>query len=214
MMTDIRFLFWDFDGTLYDTYPGLLRAFMRTQEALGVKNPIGEKEALGLMKVTLHNAFARLAERAGMDVGYVAEAFQAHRAENEAFPPYEGVEEALRALRGAGIRHHLYTHRDQTAVRQLQADGLWQLFDGGITQEDGFPYKPAPDALLYLMEREGIMPRHAAMVGDRDIDIQAGHNAGMRGILFDPDHFYPTLAAESRVRSMAELAALLLRARP
>lgn len=25
------------------------------------------------------------------------------------------------------------------------------------------------------------------MVGDRELDIAAGHNAGMSGILFDPD---------------------------
>ena len=48
------------------------------------------------------------------------------------------------------------------------------------------------------------------MVGDRGIDIEAGHNAGMRGVLFDPDGFYPGVRAELRAASMAELPRLLL----
>ena len=46
------------------------------------------------------------------------------------------------------------------------------------------------DALRCLLARNAIDPAEAAMVGDRDIDIEAGHNAGMRGVLGTPEgHF-------------------------
>ena len=48
------------------------------------------------------------------------------------------------------------------------------------------------------------------ILGDRDIDIEAGNNAGIRGVLFDPDGFYPGLRADLRAGSMAELTRLLL----
>ena len=46
------------------------------------------------------------------------------------------------------------------------------------------------------------------MVGDRDIDILAGQNAGMHTILFDPDGFYQKLSADVRLTSMTQLKAL------
>jgi len=49
------------------------------------------------------------------------------------------------------------------------------------------------------------------MIGDRDIDVLAGHNAGMKGILFDPDGYFPEFTdVELTVRSMKELADTLL----
>ena len=95
-------------------------------------------------------------------------------------------------------------------MEQLEQDGLWSLFSDGVTSEDGFPHKPAPDALRCLLARNAIDPTEAAMVGDRDIDIEAGNNAGIRGVLFDPDGFYPGLRADLRAGSMAELTRLLL----
>lgn len=60
------------------------------------------------------------------------------------------------------------------------------------------------------MARNNAEPGECAMVGDRDIDILAGRNAGMRGVLFDPDGFYPDLKADWRVSSMAELCGLFV----
>ena len=36
-MTGIRHLFWDFDGTLYDSYPAMTVSFLRGQKALGAR---------------------------------------------------------------------------------------------------------------------------------------------------------------------------------
>lgn len=88
--------------------------------------------------------------------------------------------------------------------------GCTGILQTPVTRTDGFPDKPAPDALLAMMARNGVRPEEAAMVGDRDIDIDAGHNAGMSGILFDPDGFYPALRVEMRVSSMRELSGLPL----
>ena len=85
-----------------------------------------------------------------------------------------------------------------------------ELFEDAVLRTDGFPDKPAPDALLALMERNGLKPEECAMVGDRDIDIDAGHNAGMSGVMFDPDGFYAAHPAEIRARTMEELCRKLM----
>lgn len=200
-----RHLFWDFDGTLYDSYPNVTHALLQTLAELGRPDLLDAGQALRLLKVSVFHAAQHCAAEAGLDVHEVMEVFQRHHAQEGPFAPYAGLADCLKALRASGVRHYLYTHRDRRAVEQLEQDGLWPLFDDAVTREDGFALKPAPDALNSLLARHRIDPREAAMVGDRDIDIEAGHNAGMRGILFDPDGFYPQLAAELRVRSMEEL---------
>jgi len=40
------------------------------------------------------------------------------------------------------------------------------------------------------------------MIGDRDIDVLAGANAGMDGILIDDGDYYPELAVTYRVHSL------------
>ena len=45
------------------------------------------------------------------------------------------------------------------------------------------------------------------MVGDRDIDVEAAHNAGIDGCLFDPEHFYEAYDTPYRVQTVPELLA-------
>ena len=90
----------------------------------------------------------------------------------------------------------------------MRAGGMAELFEGGVTSEDGFPPKPAPDAVLFLMQQYAIPPAAAVMVGDRLLDARAGLNAGIAGCLWDPEGAHPDFAG-LRVRSLSELAPLL-----
>jgi phosphoglycolate phosphatase-like HAD superfamily hydrolase len=71
-----------------------------------------------------------------------------------------------------------------------------------------FPRKPDPAALNFLCEKFDIDKSTALMVGDRDIDIDVGHNAGMRGCLFDTGNYYPDCRAEYRVDNLSDIKKL------
>ena len=45
------------------------------------------------------------------------------------------------------------------------------------------------------------------MVGDRTLDIEAGHNAGMAGILFDPDDLIEDCEPDLRVTNLLAMLA-------
>ena len=45
-----------------------------------------------------------------------------------------------------------------------------------------FAWKPAPDAVLYLMDRYGMSREDAVMIGDRDCDLASGRNAGVGSV--------------------------------
>ena len=44
--------------------------------------------------------------------------------------------------------------------------------------------KPAPDGVLYLLDKYGLDREDTLMTGDRELDVMAGKNAGTYGCLF------------------------------
>lgn len=206
----IRHLFWDFDGTLYDSYPEVLRSFQRALNDLQIGRLFPGEELMGWLKLSVYDAALRCAERSGMEAASIMNAFSLYHAKDMDFQGYPHLRECLETLHQAGFHHYLYTHRDGRAVQKLQQDGLWPLFSDAVLRTDGFPDKPAPDALLALMKRNGLSPRQCAMIGDRPIDVEAGQNAGMEGILFDPEGFYEAYPVKRRFDDLAALTRAFL----
>ena len=211
MMKQVRHLFWDFDGTLFDSYPEICGSFMKGLEQLGLSHLLDQEKLMQLMKGSVGHAADWCAQQSGLTREEVLAPYRAFHNQPHNDPPYEGVADCLRRLHEAGFHHYLYTHSHQSAIDQLKRENLCQYFDDAVLGSDGFPLKPAPDALFSLMERNHLTPETCAMIGDRDIDAMAGHNAGMKGILFDPDGYFPDFKPELTVRSMQELADRLLK---
>ena len=184
---------WDFDGMLFDTYPHTLAAFCEYCRRVNIA--VDEAEAYDLLKVTLRHAFRHY--------GFTdadAEAFYEIENDLDFLPrgvPYPHIPALLQLITAHGGRNYLYTHRDKVALQYLEMYGLNGLFTDVVTGEDGFPLKPAPDALNALMERNGLKKDACLMLGDRDIDIGAGVNAGIRTLLYDDENRYPQSVSET-----------------
>lgn len=210
MMKQVRHLFWDFDGTLFDSYPEICDSFLKSLADLGIDHLLDYEQLMELMKVSIAHAADWCAARSDYTREQIMAPYRLYHSRPHSDPPYEGLEDCLKRLHEAGFHHYLYTHSHQSAIDQLKRENLWQYFDDAVIGSDGFPLKPAPDALLALMERNGLVPEECAMIGDRDIDAIAGHNAGMKGVLFDPGNYFPQFKPELVVRSMKELEKALL----
>jgi phosphoglycolate phosphatase-like HAD superfamily hydrolase len=68
--------------------------------------------------------------------------------------------------------------RDPTE-RTLAALGIDHEMAALACADDGFPTKPAPDALLSLCARLGVAPGRTAVVGDAPADLRMGRAAGV-----------------------------------
>lgn len=200
---------WDFDGTLFDTYPHMAAAMERALAELGVNETAGN--ILRTMKRSVGACLDYYRQRDGL--GDELDRRYGHYEQETSWcrvKPYPGAAETCRTVVARGARNYLYTHRDRKALELLVRRGMDGFFTDIITREDGFAGKPAPDALLALLERHAVAPRDAVMIGDRDIDLLAGRNAGLAGCLFDPDGYYPDFPADFRAKSMTELQRILL----
>ncbi|MBR5444814.1 MAG: HAD-IA family hydrolase [Clostridia bacterium] len=181
-----RNFIWDFDGCLCDSYPHTTQVFYDAMTRPEIDHGGREKapvwdELFRRLQVTW--VYAR--EQYG-----VTEAENAYVQTHESDFTYEpvpvmfpGIPEVLAAIKAAGGQNFLYTLRDSTAIRVLEAEGLADLFTDFVVRENGFPGKPAPDAILYLLEKHGLEPAETVMIGDRDLDGQSGIHAGTAGCL-------------------------------
>ena len=61
---------------------------------------------------------------------------------------------------------------------------MTELFDYCVTSENNFAAKPSPEAMNHIVEVNGLDRNETVMIGDREIDVLAGKNAGTYGCLY------------------------------
>ena len=93
--------------------------------------------------------------------------------------PYEGIVEALDALKKAGVKIAVFSNkpheRTVDVVETLFGAGY---FDEILGQTDHRAKKPHPDGVFYLVEKLGVDIEDIAYVGDTGTDMMTGKQAG------------------------------------
>ena len=172
---------WDFDGMLFDTYPHTTAALCEYFRRRG--RILDEKEAFEKLKISIREAFGYFSLPADGE-----REFYEIEDDLDFLPrgvPYEGIPEILKYITENGGRNYLFTHRDRVAIQYLDLYGLTPLFTDFVTREMDFPFKPAPDAVNYLIEKHSLKREECLILGDRTIDCGSGLNAGIKALLFD-----------------------------
>ena len=202
-----KYVVWDFDGTLYNTYPGIIKAFHRAVTEENIKIAITE---LGTqLRVSVGGTQKRLHQQYGLKDNF-EKRYVTYRnlIEEGSIPPFPHAVEICRAIWENGKKNYLYTHRDTTALKHLEKSGIRECFADCISIEDDFPRKPDPTALLSLAKKHNFSPAECIMIGDRDIDILAGKNAGMAACFFD-ENKTTVPSADYNIYSLAQLYDIL-----
>ena len=172
---------WDFDGMLFDSYPHITAAFLKMMRDYGQDADYNEAKAL--LEITFASAFEHYGTTEEQ-----REVFRNYEHDYNLLPiavPFENTFRTLKALSDKGCRHFLYTHRGHTTSQHyLEAYGMLGFFEGFVDSSMGFPAKPAPDAVNYICETYGLDKSETVMIGDREIDVLAGKNAGTFGCLY------------------------------
>src|SRR6266550_8388690 len=94
-----------------------------------------------------------------------------------------GATEVFTWLRGRGVRVALNTGFDRTITNLLLNSMKWDgdLINAVVCGDDIEQGRPAPYLIFRAMELSGLTSVHqVANVGDTVLDLQAGHNAGVR----------------------------------
>ncbi len=91
--------------------------------------------------------------------------------------PYDGVDELLKNLYGAGLRLAIVTNKADFAAQEL-CGSLFGKYVKVVVGSDGVrPNKPAPDGVYYALSKLGVSKEEAVFVGDSEVDIATAKNA-------------------------------------
>lgn len=179
-----KHIIWDFDGTLFDTYPVMGIAFQKTLEESGIVEPLDK--ILRHMKLSISDTLKYYEKLYHIDNEWI-EQYRTKRKAMEAdlCKPYQGIEDICRWISTSGRNNYIFTHRGGTSMKYLKAHGLYDYFTECITSQNNFERKPSPEAVHYLIGKYDMIHKEAIMIGDRELDILSGKNAGIDACFFD-----------------------------
>lgn len=128
--------------------------------------------------------------------------------------PYEGMAELLQQLKAAGAQLAVCSNKADNfsrAIVEHYYPGVFDLVRGNL---NGMPVKPDPTVVREIMRDLDASYLSAMMVGDSSVDIQTGHNAGIKacGVTwgFRSRENLVEAAADAIADTPAELSKLLL----
>ena len=196
----------DVDGTLLDTSEFIFQAFEYSLERAGFPKK-NREEIARLVGKPLDLCYQVLTGVA--DVAELSAMHRAFQVEHiELAKAYAGTMETLATLKESGMRIGVVTTRARASTLEtLRATGLATYLDHVVAFEDVDNLKPHPEPILKTLSYLNSHPDAAVMVGDTDVDIAAGRNAGTLtvGVTYGfhgleilkscPDHIIDDIAA-------------------
>lgn len=198
-------VFWDMGGTIVDTYPQLDQTFADVITAEG--HTITLDEVARLTRVSTGHAVKALSEQ--FDIPQEAfrtaeKALKTHWVE-EPPPAMPHLSEAMEAVPGLNF---VVTHRERRSASAL-LDALSLTVDDMLCAPDGFRRKPDPEMYLELVRRHGLDPATCVGIGDRPIDAEAAHAAGMGAVMLETPGIPMDNPADEEITTLEALPPLL-----
>lgn len=184
-------LIWDFDGTLFNTYPQMVSAFVKALKKLGIEDiDIDPDEIYEQMRIhSLDSTLNLFSARLGLNKDLLRNQYKNFEIDLiNISMPFSEIETILKQVSTLNGKNMLLTHRDQKAIELLKEFNLEEYFSDFVTGNSNFERKPNPESINYLIKNNQVNRDETVMVGDRLLDVRAGENANIKTILFDPDY--------------------------
>ena len=197
----IKTILFDLDGTLLNTIDDLADAgnWVCAQHGWPTFTVEQFKHMVGNGIPKLIERFspesARTPDQLAATLAEFTARYDAHKADKTA--PYPGIPELLDALKAEGIQTAVFSNKADPLcgkiIEHYFGAGSFSIVRGN---RPGVPTKPDPTGVYSLMKDLGADTSSTLFVGDSDVDILTGHNAGL-----------PAMGALWGFRGRAELTA-------
>jgi len=178
-MKNYDLLIFDMDGTLIDSFPGILTALNRALEELHLPG-------VDLQWVRRHvgrGASKLIASASGgrIEPEDLHRVFRRHYGEAivEQSRPFPGVEDTLKNL-GKDHRLGLASNKPDRWIFEVLEDLEWkELFCSIMGPEAAGAHKPHPEMIDKILRECAIPKERSILIGDMPIDAETGKNAGI-----------------------------------
>ncbi len=215
----VRHLIFDLDGTLLDTITDIRFAMNLALEKCGFPQRFDREGTKALIGDGAEECVRRalLGKRDDLQAFntlkpvYMA-LYRDHQTEHAV--PFEGLRETLDELKKQGITFSCVTNKpDALAQKVLELNYGKGFFRCILGQSDAYPRKPDPAMVYACMEKCGYSKEECLYVGDSHVDIDTGHNAGLKVVLcrwgYEVDYSLCEKRAEYVINAPSELLDLI-----
>ncbi len=175
-----QLIIYDLDGTLVDTRKDIVQAANQMLKEMGA-SPLSEQEIIPTVGRGLRHLVGGCVK--SEDPGRIEQGMKIYRAYYaqhllDYSRLYPGAREVLEHFKGR--KQAVVTNKPNPYSRDILIGlGVADYFVEIIGGESEYPKKPAPEALISLMEKNRARPMETLFVGDSPIDIEAGRRAGV-----------------------------------
>lgn len=200
----IRAIIWDFDGTLVDTYPEIARIVNATLATFGKSASL--ERIIELSSVSLDFCITELSKELAIPYEDLNEQFViCYKTVNpEEQRPFPYAIEVCKKVQELGGQNFIVTHRRRKSLHELLTlHNLHSYFTDSVAGDDGFPRKPDPSAMRYLLEKYQLPLDKSLVIGDRPLDILAGQSAGLKTCLFQGS--FPEIRPDLSISSFEQV---------
>jgi phosphoglycolate phosphatase len=218
-MPHTRLAVFDLDGTLIDSRRDLADSANEMLAGYGAR-PLGEDDIAGMVGCGAATLVKRVMTAAGVAappdeaLAHFLAAYDGRLTHHTR--PYDGIPGLLDELHSRHTAMAVLTNKPlEPSRRILGAFGLSRYFQWVVGGDGPWPRKPAPDGMLFLMQKAAAGPGETVLIGDSSIDLQTSRNAGVRICLARYGFGFADLAAgdlrgdESLVDAPAEITGVL-----
>jgi phosphoglycolate phosphatase-like HAD superfamily hydrolase len=197
------------DGTLFDTYPAITYALSKSLNEMGFSIALNVID--GLARESLSRCVETLSQRFKLDPDLLRRRFaESYRTVDPANQlPFPGVQIVCELIQARGGLNLIITHRSVKSTKSLlDAHHMTACFEEIYSVEKGYPRKPDPAMVLAALEKYAMRPDETLLIGDRDREIQAGREAGVRTCLFGQTEL--TIPADFQIGHYGQLEEILV----
>jgi len=184
----IKVCIFDLDGTLTDTLASLVYSVNATLKEMGLPGITDEQ-----CQAFVGNGARRLLEEslnAAGDIGHtrIEEAMEIYKRIFDInctyqVKPYEGIMELLKILKAREVKTSVLSNKPHGQTIKVVKEVIGEQWIDWIQgQQESVARKPDPEAVHMILDRFGVKKEEALYIGDSEVDIKTGHNAGLTTI--------------------------------
>lgn len=171
----------DLDGTLVDSSDTIFKSTVATLKQLGISYNFSKDDLdkrIGQHFVDIFNEFDVKVQDFEKFIKYYKSIYFDYIDDSILYP---GVFETITHLKKKNYKISLLTTKAQDqADLIIDHFSLRPYFDFVMGRVNEIPHKPSPEPLLMICEKLKVLPIDTIIVGDTELDIQCGKNAGTK----------------------------------
>jgi HAD superfamily hydrolase (TIGR01509 family) len=177
----------DVDGTLVESNDAHAEAWVRAFAEHGIEVPYETvRAAIGMGGDQLMPHVSHLSEES--EQGQQIAARRGEIFKRDYLPkvrPLRDADKLVAALKARGFTAVAASSAKRDELEPLlKIAGASTLLDDATSSSDAESSKPEPDIIQAALQRAGVSPHEAMMIGDTPYDIEAASRAGVRTIAF------------------------------